>query len=66
MQYYNNNAILSADINNDVVAHVLGLKLSCLCWKDGEGVTASSADWFTLAAISCQRETLAIIDFKMH
>lgn len=24
--------------------NLLGLMLSCLCWKDGDGVTASSAD----------------------
>lgn len=32
--------------------------LSCLCWKDGDGVTASSADWLTLAAISCEKDVI--------
>lgn len=35
-----------------------GLMLSCRCWKDGDGVTASSADWLTLAAISCKQDVI--------
>lgn len=34
---------------------VLGLKLSWRCWNEGDGVTASKADWLTLAAVSCQQ-----------
>lgn len=36
-------------------SHLLGRMLSCLCWKDGDGVTASRAVWFTLAATSWQK-----------
>lgn len=32
--------------------HVFGRKLSWRCWNDGDGVTASRADWFTRAAVS--------------
>lgn len=39
------------------LSHLLGRMFSCLCWKDGDGVTASRADWFTLAASSCRWKT---------
>lgn len=29
---------------HSLVSHPAGRRLSCLCWKDGEGVTASKAD----------------------
>ena len=35
--------------------YMLVRRLSCLCWKEGDGVTASRADWLTRAAISCKR-----------
>lgn len=37
------------------LTYMLVRRLSCLCWKEGDGVTASRADWLTRAAISCQR-----------
>lgn len=38
------------------LTYTVGRMLSCLCWKEGDGVTASRADWFTRAAISCNKE----------